>query len=107
MTYAPPTGGPSETVVTPPDFHGLNAAKDARGQGDKSEISGKDVRAYAGSTRPPGIDSALWASGFYTAKDKREAIAEYIAKLEHEVTVARGGCTGYRRAALRTTSPNH
>ena len=93
-TEVPPTGGPSDKVevdepIPAPDFHGLNAASDARGSGDVSELSGLPTRKYAGSTRPPGIDPTLWAN-FYTAKDKREAIAEYVAKLEHEVTVARG-----------------
>ena len=56
-----------------------------------SEGTGQPIRKYTGSTRPPGIDSTVWKS-FYTPKDKREAIAAYLAELDHETTAA-GGST--------------
>ncbi len=53
---------------------------DPRGQGGVTE-HGRPVRPYAGSTRPPHIDPAVW-QGILTEKDKRQAIAEYLKSLE-------------------------
>jgi len=72
----PDEGEPSESVVMPPP----RAASDVRGMGE-ADVSGRPIRKYAGSSRPPGIDPMAW-SRLYSRKEKKEAIAEYLSSLE-------------------------
>ncbi len=53
---------------------------DLRGQGGVTE-HGRRVRAYAGSSRPPHVDCAVW-EGIGTAEDRKRSIAEYLRSLE-------------------------
>jgi len=77
---APEERGPAsvlaESVAVPPP----RVAGDERGKGE-ADVSGRRVRKYAGSSRPPGIDPMAW-SRLYSRKEKKEAIAEYLASLE-------------------------
>jgi len=87
---APEERGPAsvlaESVAVPPP----RVAGDERGKGE-ADVSGRRVRRYAGSSRPPGIDPMAW-SRLYSRKEKKEAIAEYfwlpwnrLETLEHQV----------------------
>jgi hypothetical protein len=59
-------------LLTPRD--GSKRKPDLRGQGGETD-HGRRVRAYAGSTRPPHVDPAVW-KGIFTAADKKRSIEE-------------------------------
>ena len=75
----PFSGDPLEWAYTAPDG---SQRRDTRGEGEVTG-TGRKVRTYGGSKRPPGIDPALWSSPLvFSAKEKREAIAKATATIE-------------------------
>ena len=57
----------------------VGVPEDRRGKGE-SQITGRKVRKYSGSTRPPGIDPQVWFK-VLKAKDRKQLIDQYEAYL--------------------------
>ena len=75
----PFSGDPLEWAYAAPEE---TERRDTRGEGEITG-TGRRVRKYGGSRRPPGIDPDLWASRLiFSDKEKRQAIAQYEAYLK-------------------------
>ena len=80
----PPT---PETGAVSSDADGTHP-DDKRGQGGQT-VTGRVVRKYTGSSRPPDIDPDVWMR--FSPPDKRKAIAEYLETLENKSTSSSSG----------------
>ena len=60
--------------------------QDLRGLGE--DLPGSKVRAYKGSTRPPGIPLVIWQKQF-SPKEKLQAIAAYEKELADAIAASR------------------
>lgn len=76
VDFSPTAGSIAEPSEEPAE---RTERLDTRGVGGVTS-SGRVVRKYAGSTRPPDIDPDVWRS-FYTPSDKKKAIQEYLEKI--------------------------
>jgi hypothetical protein len=102
---------PLYTFELPPLSHELppepapidsSIGRDLRGLGE--DLPGSKVRAYKGSTRPPGIPSVIWQKQF-SPKEKLQAIAAYNKELSDAIAAATAAPSGETLGAVAIEMP--
>ena len=78
----------------------VGVPEDRRGKGE-TQITGRKVRKYVGSKRPPGIDPQVWFK-VLKARDRERLIKQY----EDYVAKLQAGCTCKGRASRFSCTRN-